>query len=87
MTVAFAALHHSGPAFAASTNEFDTEAGAIENMGKRQVWRKGEGKRIEHIGIIMAIPDDPDDDIIPAAGWAKLEKVFPRILQPFSTNS
>ena len=60
------------------TNEFDTETGAEENVSKRQVWRRGDRKEIEHIGIV-AMPDDEEHPIVPAAGWGKLKKVLERI--------
>ena len=60
------------------TNRFDEETGALENEGKRQVWRRGEAKKIEHIGI-MATPDNPSEDITPAAGWQKLERCLKKI--------
>ena len=50
----------------------------MENVGKRQSWKRGQGIEVEHIGI-MAVPDDPTKEIRPAAGWQKLEKVLPRI--------
>ncbi|CAK0815690.1 unnamed protein product, partial [Prorocentrum cordatum] len=56
-----------------STDEFDTGTGAIENESKRQRWVRGQGKAIEHVGI-LAVPDDPDVDITPGAGWSKLHK-------------
>lgn len=60
------------------TDAFDLKIGAIENVAKRQVWRRGETKQIEHIGI-LATPDDVCAPIVPASGWSKLEKVLPRI--------
>ena len=57
------------------TDKFDTSTGAVENVGKRQVWHRGEGKDIEHTGI-LAKPDDPTFKITPAAGWEKLGNVL-----------
>ena len=53
------------------TNAFDQDTGAVENEGKRQVWKRGEGKEVEHIGR-MAKPDDPGYRIKLAAGWHQL---------------
>ena len=62
----------------ASTDAFDWETGALENASKRQVWRRGENKEIEHIGI-LAVPDRPDLEIKPAASWAKCLKCLKKI--------
>ena len=62
----------------ASTDAFDWETGALENASKRQVWRRGDNKEIEHIGI-LAVPDRPDVEIKPAAGWAKCLKCLKKI--------
>ncbi|CAK0796724.1 unnamed protein product [Prorocentrum cordatum] len=56
-----------------ATNAFDSGTGAIENVGKRQVWKRGDRTQIEHIGI-LAVPDAPDEPITPAGGWTKLRK-------------
>ncbi|CAK0846118.1 unnamed protein product [Prorocentrum cordatum] len=56
-----------------ATNAFDSGTGAIENVGKRQVWKRGDRTQIEHIGI-LAFPDAPDEPITPAGGWTKLRK-------------
>ena len=61
-----------------ATNKFDAETGALENASQRQVWHRGEKKRIEHIGI-TAVPDDPEAVILPAAGWEKLEKCLKHV--------
>ncbi|CAK0905972.1 unnamed protein product, partial [Prorocentrum cordatum] len=58
---------------AQATNDFDSGTGAIENVGKRQVWKRGDGTQIEHISI-LAVPDAPDEPITPAGGWTKLRK-------------
>ncbi|CAK0823628.1 unnamed protein product [Prorocentrum cordatum] len=56
-----------------ATNAFDSGTGAIENVGKRQVWKRGDRTHIKHIGI-LAVPDAPDEPITPAGGWTKLRK-------------
>ncbi|CAK0812358.1 unnamed protein product, partial [Prorocentrum cordatum] len=58
---------------AQATNAFDSGTGAIENVGKRQVWKRGDRTQIEHIGI-LAVPDAPDEPITPAGSWTKLRK-------------
>ena len=60
------------------TIKFDTDAGADENRKKRQLWRRGERKRIEHIGLSV-IPDDPTADVEPRDGWLKISAVVKRI--------
>ena len=58
--------------------DFDWETGALENASKRQVWRCGDNKEIQHMGI-LAVPDRPDVEIKPAAGWAKCKKCLKKI--------
>ncbi|CAK0887191.1 unnamed protein product [Prorocentrum cordatum] len=53
-----------------ATDAYDSGTGSIENVGKRQCWKRGDKKQIEHIGI-LAVPDDPHAKIIPAGGWDK----------------
>eukprot|EP00959_Pyramimonas_sp_CCMP1952_P067798 1414892-Pyramimonas_sp.AAC.1 len=54
-----------------TTDRFDAETGAVENRSKRQEWRRGEFRRIEHIGV-EAAPDDPTASVTPAGGWKKV---------------
>ena len=54
------------------TTIFDTDAGSSENKKKLQIWRRGEKKRIEHIGV-SCVPDDPQEPILPRDGWGKLQ--------------
>ena len=56
-----------------STNRFDSDTGAKENEGKRQVWRKGEGEQVEHIGI-LAYPDDTKAAITPSGAGRSFVK-------------
>ncbi|CAK0886017.1 unnamed protein product, partial [Prorocentrum cordatum] len=61
-----------------TTNTFDSGTGAIENVGKRQCWKRGDKQQIEHIDI-LAVPDDPCAKITPAAGWDKLRQCLAAI--------
>ena len=62
----------------ATTDVFDDKTGSEENVGKRQLWRRGDKKKIEHLGI-EATPDDPTVPILPAAGWGKLAACLKKI--------
>ncbi|CAK0888745.1 unnamed protein product, partial [Prorocentrum cordatum] len=69
---------------AQTTNTFGSGTGAIENVGKRQCWKRGDEQQIEHIGI-LAVPDDPYAKITPAAGSESQATAVRAYATPFWT--
>eukprot|EP00959_Pyramimonas_sp_CCMP1952_P437986 9169613-Pyramimonas_sp.AAC.1 len=54
----------------AITKQFDHSIGYTENVGKRQIWVKGQGDEIEHFGLACD-PGNPSVPIRPRGGWSK----------------
>ena len=61
-----------------ATNMFDEQTGTKENEKKTQIWRRGQRRSVEHVGVI-ATTDCPEVEITLAAGWTKVRKVLRRV--------